>query len=117
MGQSIISEKSFVFASDIIRFCKSLIDKREYVLSKQLMRSGTAVGALSREATNAESIRDFIHKLAIAQKECAETIYWLDLLQAIGYSPEKDHEQLRSSAEQLFKMITQAIVTSKQKLN
>ncbi len=80
MSKSIIKDKSFVFSIRVVKLCKYLIEnKKEFVLSKQLLRSGTAVGALVREAQNAESTKDFIHKLAIAQKECDETIYWLEL--------------------------------------
>ena len=74
--KSLIKDKSFAFAVRIVRLYKHLCEnKKEYVLSKQLLRSGTAVGALVREAQNAESKADFIHKLGIAQKECDETTY------------------------------------------
>ena len=86
MSKSIIKDKSFVFSIRVVKLCKYLIEnKKEFVLSKQLLRSGTAVGALVREAQNAESTKDFIHKLAIAQKECDETIYWLELLKETEY--------------------------------
>ncbi len=81
MSESIIKDKSFLFAKRVIKLYQYLTDKKkEFVLSKQILRSSTAVGALVREAQNAESKADFIHKLAIAQKECDETIYWLELL-------------------------------------
>lgn len=86
MSESVLKNKSFQFAVRIIKLYHYLIiDKKEYVLSKQLLRSGTAIGALIREAQNAESKADFIHKLGIAQKECDETIYWLELLKEINY--------------------------------
>lgn len=73
-----IQNQSYAFAVRIINLYKFLVeDKREFVMSKQLLRSGTAVGALVREGQNAESKKDFIHKLAIAQKECDESIYWI----------------------------------------
>jgi four helix bundle protein len=76
MSESIIKNKSFSFAIRIIKVYKYLIaNSKEFVLSKQLLRSGTAVGALIREAQNAESKADFIHKLGIAQKENDETLY------------------------------------------
>lgn len=79
--ENTLKEKSFKFALLIIKFIKKLIDeKKEYVLSKQLLRSGTSVGANIREAQNAQSKADFIHKLSIFQKECNETMYWLELL-------------------------------------
>ena len=78
-----------VFAVRIVRLYGHLTQKRkEYVLSKQLLRSGTAIGALYREAEYAESKADFIHKLGIAQKECNETLYWLELLKRNGL-PER----------------------------
>ena len=81
MSDSIIKNKSFSFAIRIINLYKFLVEnKREYVLSKQLLRSGTAIGALVREAQNAESSADFVHKLGMAQKENDETLYWLELL-------------------------------------
>ena len=77
--KSILKNESFRFAIAIIKLYKNLIEsKKEYVLSKQILKSGTSVGAMIREAQNAESTNDFIHKLAIAQKECDETIYWLN---------------------------------------
>lgn len=82
MSKSILKDKSYSFAVRIVNLFKFLQnEKKEYILSEQLMRSGTSVGALVREAEFAESKADFIHKLAIAQKECSESIYWLELLQ------------------------------------
>lgn len=81
MGKSILKIKSFAFAIRTVNSYKHLSTiKKEYVISKQLLRSGTAVEALIREAQNAESTPDFIHKLGIAQKECDESLYWLELL-------------------------------------
>lgn len=90
MSESIIKDKSYQFAKRIVGLYKYLIEnKKEYILSKQVMRSGTAIGALVREAQNGESTRDFIHKLAIAQKECDETLYWLELLHDSEFLEEK----------------------------
>ena len=80
-----LKTKSFIFSLETIKLYKKLKEKKEYVLSRQLLRSGTSVGAMIREAKNAESRADFIHKLGIAQKECAETIYWLELLYESNY--------------------------------
>ena len=81
MSKYIVRDKSFSFALRVVKLYKYLVDeKREYILSKQVLRSGTAVGALIREAEQGESKADFIHKLAIALKEANETEYWLDLL-------------------------------------
>lgn len=84
MKDNIVKRKSFDFALEIVKICRVLVEeKREYVLSKQVLRSGTAVGALVRESEHAESKKDFIHKLAIALKESNETDYWLELLLSI----------------------------------
>lgn len=112
--KSIIKDKSFAFAVRVIRLFQYLTEtKKEYVLSKQLLRSGTAIGALVREAQNAESIKDFIHKLGIAQKESDETIYWLELLKETEYINDKEFESINNEAIELLKMIRSAIITSK----
>jgi four helix bundle protein len=113
--ENVFLTKSFAFAVKVVRTSQSLIENKEYVLSKQLLRSGTAVGALIREAQNAESRADFIHKLAIAQKECDETIYWLELLKETNYLNESDFRNLKFGAEELLKMIRSSIITTKQK--
>jgi four helix bundle protein len=80
-GKSVLKSKSFAFGLKIIEVCRQLKDsKKEYVLYRQLLRSGTAIGALLREAEYAQSKADFINKLSIALKEANETEYWLDLL-------------------------------------
>jgi four helix bundle protein len=80
MQENLIKKKSFNFAIRIVKLNQYLqADKKEYVLSKQLLKSGTSVGAMVREAEHSESKLDFIHKLSIAQKEINETIYWLEL--------------------------------------
>jgi len=79
--ENIIKTKSFLFSIKIVNLYKILsVEKKEYVMSKQLLRSGTAIGALVRESEHAESKADFVHKLSIALKEANETEYWLDLL-------------------------------------
>jgi four helix bundle protein len=103
MGQSIIKEKSFKFAVRIVRLYQYLCEnKKEFVLSKQLLRSGTAVGALVREAQNAESSADFIHKLAISQKECDESIYWLELLKETEYLTDNEFGSISTEAADLL---------------
>jgi len=117
MKESILKTKSFAFAVRIVNLYKFLInEKKEYVLSKQLLRSGTSVGANIREAQNAESPKDFIHKLAIAQKECDETMYWLDLLNATDYLTSNETEGIKKEATELLKMLRSAIITTKKKL-
>jgi four helix bundle protein len=85
MRDNIIKTKSFNFAIRIVKIFQYLqTEKKEFILSKQLSRSGTSVGAMVREAEHSESKMDFIHKMAIAQKEINETIYWLELLKKHG---------------------------------
>ena len=116
MSDSIIKNKSFSFAIRIINLYKFLVEnKREYVLSKQLLRSGTAVGALVREAQNAESSADFVHKLGVAQKENDETLYWLELLFETNYLDKNEYNSIQNDANELLKMIRSAILTSKRK--
>lgn len=92
-----------------------MTEKKEFTLGRQLLRSGTEVGALVREAQNAESDADFIHKLSIAQKECGESIYWLELLKETDYLSQQAYESLKTDAEALLKMIRSAIITMKNK--
>lgn len=109
-----ILQKSFGFAVRIVNLYKHLTtEKREFVLSKQLLRSGTSVGANSREAQNAESKADFIHKFAIAQKECDESIYWLELLFETKYIKIDEFKSLEKDASELLKMIRSTIITTK----
>jgi len=86
MKNNVIKEKSYKFALRVIKLYKYLItEEKEYVLSKQILRSGTAIGALIEEALQAESKADFIHKLSIANKEANETDYWIRLLKDSEY--------------------------------
>lgn len=86
MKDNIIKTKSFSFAVRVVKLYKILTtERKEYMISKQLLRSGTSIGANVREALNGESKADFIHKLAISQKECDESLYWLELLKETNY--------------------------------
>ena len=115
--KNILKEKSFALALRIIKLYKFLIEnKKEYVLSKQILRSGTSVGAMIREAQNAESKMDFVHKLAIAQKECDESIYWMELLVQSDYISKEAFESVSAEAEQVLKMIKSAILTTKRNI-
>jgi four helix bundle protein len=110
----IIKDKSFRFAVRNVNLYKYLTEtKKEFVLSKQLLRSGTAIGALQREAIHAESKADFIHKYAIAQKECYETQYWLELLVETDFLNKQQYESLFKEADELMKLITASILTAK----
>lgn len=116
MKESVLKKKSFLFAIDIINCYKKLSEDREYVLSKQLLRSGTSIGANIREAQNAQSTKDFIHKLSISQKECDETMYWIELLQETNYLTPNEAKELLLKATELLKMLRSAIITSKKRL-
>ena len=112
--ESILTEKSFNFAIRIVNLYKYLSEKKkEYVLSKQLLRSGTAIGALQSEGCFAESKVDFIHKFGIAQKECNESIYWLKLLYRTEYINQKEFDSLTNDAIEIMKMLTASIITAK----
>ena len=112
-----LRDKSFVFAIRIVNLYKYLCEEsKEYIMSKQVMRSGTSVGAMIREAEYSESKADFIHKLAIAQKEINETLYWLELLQETEYISNKEFESIYLDATEIIKMITSSIKTVKSTL-
>ena len=116
--KSILKVKSFAFAVRIIKIYQYLTEtKKEFVLSKQLLRSGTAIGALVREAQNAESTKDFVHKLGISQKECDESIYWLELLKETAYLNEQEFESMNNEAIELLKMLRSSIITTKKNKN
>ena len=111
---NVVQEKSFAFAIRIVnlhRFLSS--EKKEYVLSKQLLRSGTAIGALVREAEHAESKADFVHKLAIALKEANETEYWILLLRETNYLTMSESESILSATTELLKLLTSIIKSTK----
>lgn len=114
MNKNILKDKSFTFALRIVKLYQYIIDnKKEYVMSKQLLRSGTSIGANIREAQNAESKNDFIHKLSIAQKECDETLYWLELMFESNYLLENEYHSMQSDANEILKMLRSSIITSK----
>ena len=117
MKDGVLQIKSFAFAIRVVNTYKHLsTEKHEYVLSKQLLRSGTAIGALVREADQAESKADFVHKLAISLKEANETEYWLQLLQQTDYLTSKESESLITDLKELLKLLTAIIKTTKQNL-
>ncbi len=92
-------------------------EKHEYNIADQIQRSGTSIGALHREATYAESDLDFVHKLSIAQKECNETLYWLELLKATNYLTEQQFTDLYTECEEIMRMLTVSIITTRKRLN
>jgi four helix bundle protein len=115
---NITKEKSFALAVRVVKLYKHLTQRekeKEFILSKQLLRSGTSVGANIREANNAESTADFIHKLAIAQKECDESCYWLELLYSTNYITEQEFKSIYQDFSEMLKIIRSIILTKKQK--
>jgi|SRR5690554_3019035 len=113
MKENIVKDKSFAFAIEIVGVCKKMMERKEFVLSKQLLRSGTAIGALVREAEHAESKKDFIHKLSISLKEANETEYWLELLTKTNYLNENEFKSLGKKIDELIRLLITIIKTSK----
>jgi four helix bundle protein len=112
--KNVIRDKSFDFALRIVKLCRYLNkEQHEYVLSKQLLRSGTAIGALVREAEQAESKADFIHKMAIALKEANETDYWIELLFQSETINQKEYESIHPDVIELCKLLTSIVKTSR----
>ena len=117
MKESVLKQKSLGFAVRIVNLYKYMCeDKKEFVLSKQILRSGTSVGAMIREAEHSESKVDFVHKMAIAQKEINETIYWLELLKETAYISNEEYDSINADAVEIIKIITSSIKTAKTKL-
>ena len=116
--RNILRDKSFAFAVRIYKLYQYLVEKKkEFILSKQILRSGTSIGANVREAYNASSKSDFIYKLSIAQKETDETIYWLELMKEVDLLTKKEFESIRSEALELLKIIRSSILTAKKNNN
>jgi four helix bundle protein len=116
MKENIIKNKSFDFALRIVKLYQHLTEsKREFVLSKQLLRSGTSIGALVRESEHAESKADFIHKLSISLKEANESDYWLELLFKSNYIDEREYNSIKIDLEEILKLLVSIIKTSKGK--
>ena len=114
MGESILKSKSYDFAIRVVRIVKTLYrDHKEFVLSKQLLRSGTAVGALISEAEFGQSKADFAHKLSIALKETNESRYWINLLHDTGYLDKKSFTQLTDDCTELIRILVASLKTLK----
>jgi four helix bundle protein len=113
-SNNIIQDKSFAFAIRVVNLYKYLIaDKKEFVLSKQLLRSGTSIGANVEEAIGGVSDKDFLNRLGIAYKEARETIYWLKLLNKTDYLNNNEFESLFKNAEEICKILGQIQTTIK----
>lgn len=114
MPRVIIQEKSFAFAVRIVKLYQLLTKReKEFVLTKQCLRSGTAIGALVAESAHAQSKADFVNKVAIALKEANETLYWLNLLKATGYLSEIEYNSIFEDADELVRILVSILKTSK----
>jgi four helix bundle protein len=117
MKENNLKSKSYSFALDSVKLCKNLNAKNEFVMSKQLLRSATSVGANIREANNAQSLPDFIHKLSISIKECNESQYWLELLHDSQFIEKDTFNPIYSKSQEIYRMLSSSVITSKAKLN
>ena len=114
MKENILLNKSFKFAIRVIRLYKYLCDdKKEYVLSKQLLRSGASIGANINETQEAQSKNDFISKLSISLKEARESKYWIELLKETNYLSEKEASNILEDLIEIIKLLTSIIKTTK----
>ena len=118
MRQNIIKSKSFFLAVRIIECYKHLVQsKKEFVISRQLLKSGTSIGALIREAEHAESKADFIHKLSISLKEANETLYWIELLEATKFLEGRNSVKLKNETEEVLKILVKILKTLRKSEN
>ncbi|MEQ3689923.1 MAG: four helix bundle protein [Flavobacterium sp.] len=111
--ENVIIKLTFQFALDIIKYCENLQESKKFVIANQLLKSGTSIGANIREAQNAESKADFIHKFKISAKEIEETIYWLELCKFSESYPNV--EDLIIQINSISRIVNKIIITSKQK--
>jgi len=115
--ENVLKDKSYLFALRVVKLQKYLTrDKKEFVISQQVLRSGTSIGALIREAQYAQSKKDFINKLSIALKEANETHYWLSLLKDSEYITDGMHNSIYSEVIEMIKILTASINTAKERL-
>ncbi|WP_369426505.1 four helix bundle protein [Profundicola chukchiensis] len=114
--KNVLRDKSYKFALEIVVITKALQERNEFVLSRQLMRSGTSIGANIRESEYAQSKKDFINKLSVALKEANESAYWLDLLKDSNYITDEKHQNLISQNNELIAMLISSIKTTKSRL-
>ena len=113
--ENIIVTKSYAFALEIVGLYKLLIEEKEFVLSKQILRSGTSIGANIHEGIASESKKDFIHKLGIAAKEARETSYWLNLLKDSSFIDQQKFEILNNNCLGLIRILNSIILTTKER--
>lgn len=115
MKENILKDKTFIFALEVVKLSQFLVlEKKEFIISKQFLRSGTAIWALVREAEYAQSRPDFISKLNIALKEANETEYWIELLYAGNYLQKEEYCTFLSSNKELLRLLISSIKTTKE---
>ncbi len=117
MPKSLVYEKAQLFALKIIELSKELKFRKQYIFSKQILRSGCSIGANISEALSAESSKDFVHKLNISLKETRETKYWLELLFLSNNLGKSKYDNLSHTCSELKKMLSSIILTVKEKQN
>ena len=116
MSPNSLHDKALSFAVRIVNLYKYLTqDKSEFVMSKQILRSGSSIGANVSESIAAESSADFIHKLCIANKEAHETLYWLELLRRTNYLSHEQYDSLHQDCKELSRILTSSVLTLKRK--
>jgi len=114
MAKSILRGRSYSFVTELVKICRAMqLEQKEFVLSKQLLRSGTAVGALISEAEFGQSKLDFVHKLSIALKEANESRYWLNLLHDTNYLDKTTFTKLLTNCAELIRILVASIKTIK----
>ena len=111
MGENVIKTKSFHFALHVMGLYKRMVAQKEYVISKQLLRSGTSIGANVQEGLAAQTRKDFLFKMTLASKEASETLYWLELLKESGWLKE-DLTHSQELAKELVRILTAIVKTS-----
>jgi four helix bundle protein len=117
MNNNLLSQKSFDFSLEVITLYKQLVEEKEYVMSKQLLRCGTSVGANIFEANYAFSSKDFVHKLTVSRKEANESLYWLKLLQFLKFLNESQAELLVNRCDEIMRILTSSIKTARKNSN
>ncbi len=115
--KNILNDKSYIFALKVVKLCLVIQkDKREYVLSKQLLRSSTAIGANAEEAIGGSSDKDFVHKLSISYKEARESKYWLRLLKDADLIDKRTGDELLEDVEEILRLLGASIRTMRERI-
>jgi len=117
MAESIVKQKSYDFALQIINLCTHLRDNKHFEIASQLLRAGTSIGANVEEALAGQSRKDFFAKMSIASKEARETNYWLRLIKDTGIIDGQPYQKLTENSEELIKILTSIVKTGSHKIN